>query len=119
MSGVPSRFCRIWAISFDDMFGASPFIFLPPCFIQYILYTFLHPPAVHPPDGRQARGLLPVARFLAAMLNNLDYTQVYTRNLGVGEKSSRFLSRFGDPPHLTGFNTVLFSFIPLFKLASP
>src|SRR5262245_21282776 len=24
--GVPSRFCRIWAISFDDIDGASPFI---------------------------------------------------------------------------------------------
>src|SRR5580700_7838335 len=50
MSGVPSRFCLIWAISFDDMLGASPFI----GFLQQILRSLWHPGFT--PISRVTRG---------------------------------------------------------------
>src|SRR4029079_16517715 len=63
----------------------------------------LAPPGGAPAGRTTSSDALRRTRFLAAILNNLDYTQVYTRNLEVGEKFSRILSRFRDPPHLTGF----------------
>src|SRR3954454_22952628 len=79
----------------------------------------LHPPAVHPPDGSQA--LKPTLALLGrslssltAMLNVLDYTQVNSQNLVVGNNFFADLSRFASLPHLKeskhGSSTVHSSF---------
>src|SRR6476659_5462378 len=78
----------------------------------------LAPPGGAPAGRTTSSVTLRRTRFLAAILNNLDYTQVYTRNLGVGEKFSRILSRFRDPPHLTGFQHAPLLFHSCFKPAS-
>src|SRR6185369_5155973 len=62
ISGVPSRFCLIWAISLDDMLGASPFICLPPG-----SWTLIHPS--NSPPQRHAEGgkSLPLCNYVSSV----------------------------------------------------
>src|SRR5258708_6415572 len=68
---------------------------------------YLAPPGGAPAGRITSPGtyfvLVNEARFLAALLNVLDYTQVYSRNLAAGETFFADLSRFGLPSHLMGF----------------
>src|SRR6476660_4018995 len=117
MSGVPSRFCRIWAISFDDMFGASPFIVLPPCFIQS--YTTLHPPAVHPPDGLQALKTYLRTPRIAPLNSHSDVERSRLYSGLIPKSSGRWQLLGGSCPALPPSHTLkaqnkgLPSFIPL------